>query len=796
MLTVSTSDMRLRFGHAQVVVELVALWALAIGASLLFASLANAWMLGVAAGVSSCVALAVLFLTRENAQTNRIALLVCAVLFALTVVVGTALVQGAVLTLFNGVIDAWNIQFDTYVPHYSAGEPGMVEFALLGLALGLVEGLLLHVLSRVRSRVLVGVVVGVIILVDLLSLHPNLIAMMALLAGWAGLSASYAPVRLKRGTASAAVMVVVLACVGIGAVVFGNYDGSTFLTQGKQAFLASIDGIRYGSDSLPQGDLSKAASMVEPQQGSGATPEEEASDRLELTFDSAANVHQMYLRGYTGAVYDGNAWEPLARSNYEGDWDGLFTWLSEHRFDALLQSAQYQTADAQVTGTTLPTSSLSVQNVGAYRKYAYVPYGTAATAGGASDVLDRYLLGEGLTGGESYEVTSVPEADRTELLQPAEWLYDTEAEADGAEGEFVLAEGVYRSFVRENYEEVSATDAALIDELFYGEDWSDEDANNLYSLVTRVRTVLDATCSVEEQPARLPANTSFLRWFLTDAHEGNSAYFATAAVLAFRQADLPARYAEGYLLQDDAAQAMTARSQDSAVLTGHEAHAWVEVYVDGYGWMPVEVTPGFYDPVYSSGETIEVPKEVAGNGSDDQVGSLGNQGSEEDEQQADSERHNVTPLGVVALVMATLMLLVVLAELQRLVRVLLRRHRCTQARQGADDDFVRWLYAYVSGLLSDAGRKVSPLKPFGTLEGFDRAFPGMRVQEAQRMLEMLQSSVFGGYTLSVADVRALLFFATKLERSNMEQGSFGRDIFLRYVKAYASPFGLAIDKFE
>ena len=30
------------------------------------------------------------------------------------------------------------------------------------------------------------------------------------------------------------------------------------------------------------------------------------------------------------------------------------------------------------------------------------------------------------------------------------------------------------------------------------------------------------------------------------------------------------------------------------------AHAWAEVYLDGYGWMPVEMTPGYYSAASSS----------------------------------------------------------------------------------------------------------------------------------------------------------------------------------------------------
>ena len=32
-------------------------------------------------------------------------------------------------------------------------------------------------------------------------------------------------------------------------------------------------------------------------------------------------------------------------------------------------------------------------------------------------------------------------------------------------------------------------------------------------------------------------------------------------------------------------------------MTGQNAHAWVEIYCDGVGWLPVDVTPGHYDKI-------------------------------------------------------------------------------------------------------------------------------------------------------------------------------------------------------
>lgn len=60
---------------------------------------------------------------------------------------------------------------------------------------------------------------------------------------------------------------------------------------------------------------------------------------------------------------------------------------------------------------------------------------------------------------------------------------------------------------------------------------------------------------------------------------------------ALRAHGIPARYAEGYYISEQA----LADSEDGNVsVLGEDAHGWTEVYFDGIGWLPVDVTPGYY----------------------------------------------------------------------------------------------------------------------------------------------------------------------------------------------------------
>jgi transglutaminase-like putative cysteine protease len=70
--------------------------------------------------------------------------------------------------------------------------------------------------------------------------------------------------------------------------------------------------------------------------------------------------------------------------------------------------------------------------------------------------------------------------------------------------------------------------------------------------------------------------------FLTQAQRGYCVHFATAAVAMYRALGVPARMTEGFFVE-----AERGRYVD---VMGAQAHAWAEVYLDGLGWLPVEVT--------------------------------------------------------------------------------------------------------------------------------------------------------------------------------------------------------------
>ncbi len=87
--------------------------------------------------------------------------------------------------------------------------------------------------------------------------------------------------------------------------------------------------------------------------------------------------------------------------------------------------------------------------------------------------------------------------------------------------------------------------------------------------------------------------------FLTLTHEGYCVQFASSLTLLLREAGIPARYVEGYI----ASGMYNNRGEDAVsryktTVRDDDAHAWVEVWYDGIGWIQYEATPEYYEAMY------------------------------------------------------------------------------------------------------------------------------------------------------------------------------------------------------
>ncbi|MCL2049542.1 MAG: transglutaminase-like domain-containing protein [Defluviitaleaceae bacterium] len=111
------------------------------------------------------------------------------------------------------------------------------------------------------------------------------------------------------------------------------------------------------------------------------------------------------------------------------------------------------------------------------------------------------------------------------------------------------------------------------------------DKENDYDRVLAIRDyLLDFTYTLT--PSHPPRDGCFVDYFLFETQEGYCTYFASAMAVMSRIAGVPSRYAEGYVLPP-------AQDGDTVTVTNRMAHAWVEVYLEGFGWHIMEATPAY-----------------------------------------------------------------------------------------------------------------------------------------------------------------------------------------------------------
>ncbi|MCL6603225.1 MAG: transglutaminase-like domain-containing protein [Paenibacillus sp.] len=113
-------------------------------------------------------------------------------------------------------------------------------------------------------------------------------------------------------------------------------------------------------------------------------------------------------------------------------------------------------------------------------------------------------------------------------------------------------------------------------------------ARTRYDAVVSVRDYLQNHYPYTLDTKIPPPGSDFVDDFLFEARKGYCVHFATAMVTLLRTADIPVRYVQGY----GPGSAEKGSAPQRYVVTQADAHAWVEVYFPGAGWVPFDPTPG------------------------------------------------------------------------------------------------------------------------------------------------------------------------------------------------------------
>ena len=285
----------------------------------------------------------------------------------------------------------------------------------------------------------------------------------------------------------------------------------------------------------------------------------------------------LYLLDFLGTNYDRGAWKVSKKSFSEvcaesgTDAKQASLWLTNALFDS--------TTHRTVLGR-IKYQKKMMQNM-------YLPYGTNSgevkQVSYRADTISQKSAFQNSISFESWNTNDILD----EAWQFRERTMEQDIEED--EEEFW---NWHDAYVKDSYLSIPdyAEDLHYLDDLSLDYYDLDENLRRVY-LAQRVSAFLLSGDYVYDWDLdSLAAGEDPIEYFVTDSHKGYCIHFASAGVLLLRKLGVPARYATGYLLKPNAFEEQKDGSFQIQVLD-RNGHAWAEIYLNGIGWIPVEMTP-------------------------------------------------------------------------------------------------------------------------------------------------------------------------------------------------------------
>lgn len=316
------------------------------------------------------------------------------------------------------------------------------------------------------------------------------------------------------------------------------------------------------------------------------------------------SMESVYLKAFTGKDYEGNRWYSVL----DGVTDDTILTQTIDDSSLLYNARAFKTAyedEAHRQGRGV----MEVTNVGANPLYDYVPY---------------YV--------DYHETRDMDEDENTgNFWSGKRYVYYPSNRNVTVEME--RPDESYLKVSESCYDIVSS----ICDEVGFG--------GSPEAVAGQIITYFEENYTYTLRPGYPYGESDFITFFLKRNKKGYCAHFASSAVMMFRYLGIPARYVEGYVFSYN--DVIVDGEYDSTIPYGDyydgyaplgetgvitleipdaNAHSWVEIYIEGKGWVVVDPTPAG-----SSSET-ESFWEVFGNygnasqvnaGADENTGILG-----------------------------------------------------------------------------------------------------------------------------------------------------------------------------
>ncbi len=309
----------------------------------------------------------------------------------------------------------------------------------------------------------------------------------------------------------------------------------------------------------------------------------------------------LYLRGYVGQQYAHDRWNPPSDST---GYSVNMPTSGGPASQSALASSRLLMEDRtlkRLAGNGFikdASANMTVENVDAATGYVYTPYFLSAVPDKSTCTPASTLSGYSAIGsGNDYSYTpyssslvmrlfenEIPPANASEGIDPD--ISDYEAEV--LNNYLQIPSGISNEL--DSYHDIIGT------------------ADTVQGQIDLIYDYFLDNYSYDFAPGATPYGSDFVTYFLGEQKRGYCAHFASAGAMLLRSYGIPARYIEGYVITAtnvaDAVPVEGAQVSEyykgdnplgrsvvvNADITDGNAHAWVEVFISGFGWVPVEFT--------------------------------------------------------------------------------------------------------------------------------------------------------------------------------------------------------------
>jgi protein-glutamine gamma-glutamyltransferase len=368
-----------------------------------------------------------------------------------------------------------------------------------------------------------------------------------------------------------------LVVIMVGIISFGLLDEGKSIYRVHDEVMYTWNNIRFGSNKpgmLPEGNLSE----LKPLQLSEKVA-------LKIVMNQPTSY---YLRGFVGSEFYQNRWHKVNNNDYYESYN-LFYWLHKDGFSPL---EQLFTVANRLEQQDEILGKVNVQY--ASKQYNYYPY-EAVVSKKQTDksiaCVDSNIMSNRLFGEDVYTFNACP--NLTKNYQQLQREYNKTLEGNISENDtYVNDERNYREFVMKTYTKIDNEERKILERVLGKIDNSGE-KKSCKEVMNTIKVFLEKNMIYDTKVEDTIGKHDIISYLLEYSNRGYSIHYATLATLLYRYYGIPARYVEGYLITPK--DIKYTKAYEEIAIHGFNAHAWVEIYQDGIGWVPVEHTPPYYD---------------------------------------------------------------------------------------------------------------------------------------------------------------------------------------------------------